>query len=372
MDQAKARQGQEEIDLFDPFGSPPEELRETARRDDPGLLADLARDAVDQAVDEREVAEVEAGLDRAHRRLADDPLGATDLDSPESRRALEEGLGGDRDARHDDPARVLPLLGDDVERGRRSEVDDDAGAAQPLVGRDGVDDAVRADFLRGVVEDRHAGPDSRLHEERLSSGDLSERLAKRELERRDHARDDDVAGGIGDAAPRSEEALRGQSDLVGRRVAAGRQPPVAHERRALEETEHRVRVPDVDGEEPAPAAFRAHHSSSSPLATTVSPPAVSSRRNPDGSSPIYRPVTTSPSRRTRIASPGRWMERRSHSATSRGQSGFASSESIRSTTACTRKAISTGRPTSSSIVVAAGTPRSAAAPRAFTPTPTAT
>src|SRR5688572_22327634 len=374
MNQAEPRQGQQGIDLFDALGTASEELGQPSGRDDAGLVADLFRDAVDQSVDEREIAEVEAGLDGTDGRLADDPVGPPDLDPPQPSGALEERLRGDRDARHDDSARVLPLLGDDVERGRRSEVDDDAGAAQPLVGGDRVDDAVRADFLRGVVEDRHPGADSRLHEERLATGDLAKGLAQGELERRDDARDDHVAGGVGRAAPRVEQPLRRQRDLVGSRVPARRQPPVADELLALEEAEHRIRVSDVHGEEPAEpaaAALAPHHSSSSPLATTVSPSAVSSRRNPERSSPRYRPVTTSPLRRTRRVSPGRCAETLSHSPTSRDQSACASPASIRSTTACTSGAISTGRPISSSIVVAAGTPTSAAAPRAFTPTPTA-
>ena len=53
-------------------------------------------------------------------------------------------------------ADVLALGRDDVEVGRRAEVDDDHGRAVALLGGDGVDDPVGADLARIVVADRDA------------------------------------------------------------------------------------------------------------------------------------------------------------------------------------------------------------------------
>src|SRR6266496_134855 len=171
MNEAESGQGQQRVDLLDPLRTASKELCHASRRDHARLCSDLPGDPLDHAVDEREIAEVEARLDRARGRLAHHLLGSPDLDAPETGGALEERLRRDRDSRHDDSTGVLSLRGDDVERGRRTEVDDDAWPAQPIVCRDRVDDSVGADLLRGVVEDRHPGANAGLDENRLAAGD---------------------------------------------------------------------------------------------------------------------------------------------------------------------------------------------------------
>src|SRR5690242_9595896 len=73
----------------------------------------------------------------------------------------------------------LAFRRDAIERGRRSEIDDDDGALRLLVRGDGVDDSVRADLARIFVQDRHAGAnagadDLRFPAERRSEEHTSE------------------------------------------------------------------------------------------------------------------------------------------------------------------------------------------------------
>ena len=63
------------------------------------------------------------------------------------------------------PPRYSPLRRDRLERGGGAEVDDDRRPAEQVEGGDGVGDAVGADLLRVVVEDRHAGPDAGLDDD---------------------------------------------------------------------------------------------------------------------------------------------------------------------------------------------------------------
>ena len=94
------------------------------------------------------------------------------------------------------------------------------------------------------------GLDARLDEERLASEDLAQGLAQREPERRHDARHDDARSPppSGARGVRAQQSPHRERDLVRRRVAARREPPVSLERVAAPEPEDRVRVADVDGE----------------------------------------------------------------------------------------------------------------------------
>src|SRR2546422_1289437 len=193
MDEAESGQGQQRADLLDPLRTASIELRGASRRDHARLCSDLAGDSLDHAVDEREIAEIKARLDRARGRLAYDFLGPPDLDAPEPGGALEKRFRRDRDSRHDHATGIFAPRGDDVERRRRTEIDDDARSAQPIVRGDRVDDAVGADLLRGVVEDRHSGANAGLDEDRLAARDLAKSLPERKPERWNDARHDHFA-----------------------------------------------------------------------------------------------------------------------------------------------------------------------------------
>ena len=75
--------------------------------------------------------------------------GSIELDLDELGGARRERLERDLDAGGDGAAQVVALGGDDVERGGRAVVGDDARPAVRLEGGDGVDDAVGADLAPG-------------------------------------------------------------------------------------------------------------------------------------------------------------------------------------------------------------------------------
>ncbi len=132
---------------------------------DDGRLADLVDDAVGDAVDLGGEPVEGARLDRLDGVLADHAAGLDQLDLAQGGGPAEQGLEADLDAGEDGAAEVLARRRDGVERGGRAEVDDDRRAAVEVVGGDGVGDAVGADLLRVLVEDRHAGLDAGLDDE---------------------------------------------------------------------------------------------------------------------------------------------------------------------------------------------------------------
>ena len=73
---------------------------------------------------------------------------------------VEQRVHRDRDAGGDRATEVLAVARDDVEGGRRAEVDDDAGASVQVVRPDGVGDAICSHLLGVVVEDRHSRADA--------------------------------------------------------------------------------------------------------------------------------------------------------------------------------------------------------------------
>ncbi len=111
----------------------------------PAESVDLAGEAVEGT-----------GLDRLDGRLADHVPRLDQLDPAQGGGMGKEGIEADGHPRSDGPTEVLAGAGDGVEGCGRAEVDDDAGAAEQVVGADGVGDPVGTDLLRIVVEDGHA------------------------------------------------------------------------------------------------------------------------------------------------------------------------------------------------------------------------
>ena len=119
------------------------------------LFLDAAHDPVDQAGE----AEDDARLDRGAAGAADRRLRLGQFDAGDAGRAFDQGGQRDLEPGRDRAAEVLALGGDGVEVDPGAEVDDDAGAADPVVGGDRVDEPVGADFERVVDPDRHPGLD---------------------------------------------------------------------------------------------------------------------------------------------------------------------------------------------------------------------
>ena len=220
-----------------------------------GLLvgAELGDDALDDAVDKADVAEVEAALQVADGVGADDFCGALDVDAAQAGGAIEKRVGAEAQAGRDGAAEILAAGGDDFKLGRGAEVDHDARAAVFLICGDAVGNAIGAK-LGGVVDQQlHAGLDAGLDEERLDVEVGFADLAQRGVDGRNDGGDDDV----GDLARRHAVHLEkiDEEDAVlvdGLRAMRG-DAPVRGELGLgaieLVEAEGRVGVADIESEQ---------------------------------------------------------------------------------------------------------------------------
>src|SRR5215210_2182808 len=153
------------VDLVDLFAEGHDGRREAARGDGRGLLVELLPDAAEDRVDLPGEAVYDARLDGLLGALSDRVAGLLDLHARKAGGSRREGLERDLDAGRYDPAEVLPRRRDHVVVDRGAEVDRDAGPAHAVVGRDGVDEPVRAELLGPVDPDRHSALDVRAHEQ---------------------------------------------------------------------------------------------------------------------------------------------------------------------------------------------------------------
>jgi len=173
VDEAEAAEGEQFVDLGDVLGTAGDETRESSGGDGLGIRAQLGDHAFEDAVDQADVAVVEADLEVVDGAGADDLGGLADVDAREAGRAGKQRFGGDPETGGDGSAEELAFGGDDVEGGGGAEVDDDDGRVrarrilEELVGRDGVDDPVGADVDGVVGEDGQTGADAWFDEERL-------------------------------------------------------------------------------------------------------------------------------------------------------------------------------------------------------------
>ena len=200
---------------------------------------DLTAEAVDRA-----------RLDRLDRRLADHVLRRDQLDAAQRGGALEQRVHRDLDAGEDRAAEVLALRAHRVDGVGGAEVDDDGRPAEEVVRADRVRDAIGADVLRLVVEDRHAGADPGLHHHRLVAEVALGHLAERGGDARDAGRDRDTRHvRVEREAVEAEELLEHQRELVGRAVGDGGDAPVVDELVVVEEPDDGLGVAAVDGEQ---------------------------------------------------------------------------------------------------------------------------
>src|ERR1051326_7882250 len=174
VDDLQSLQSQLGVDLVDVLAVFDEERSQSARRDHALDAAHFFLDARENAVDQREISEIQTRLHVDDRVRADDMRRPFDVDARQPRRAREQRFGGDVDAGRDHAAGVVRVGGDEIERRSSSEVDDDQRSAVRLVRSNAVDDAIGADFLRVI----HVNADSRFHsgldEQRLHAEVLAE------------------------------------------------------------------------------------------------------------------------------------------------------------------------------------------------------
>ena len=104
---AQAIEGEHVVDLGDVARVGGDHARQAAGGDHARLLAQLGEDALEDAVDEADVAVVEAALQMADGVGADDLGGALDVDAAEAGGAGEERVGAEAEAGSDGAAEVF-------------------------------------------------------------------------------------------------------------------------------------------------------------------------------------------------------------------------------------------------------------------------
>ena len=181
-----------------------------------------------------------------HRVRADNFARILDFNAEQSRRVGEKRLGRNSDARSEDPAHVFPARGDNVEIDRRAEVHHDARPAVLRKCGHAVHNPVGAHFLWILIQHWHAGFHSRLDEQRLHVKIPLRHFFQRGIEWRHH-RTDDHAGDRGRVNFRQSKKLACEDAVfIDGLVARRRQSPVRHEFRFPEQSQDRIRVPDVE------------------------------------------------------------------------------------------------------------------------------
>ena len=197
IDEAQAFEGEAVVDFGDIFRFASDEVGEATGGDAFGFGTELRDHALEDGIDEADVTPEEADLKIVDGIRADDLRGAANFDAGQAGSAGEEGFGGNVEAGSDGSAEEFALLRDDVEVGGRAEVDDDGGTSIFVERAHAVGDTVGADFAGIVGEDRQAGFDAGLDEERpLAEVALAE-LAEDPVDRGNDGGDDDAADGAG-------------------------------------------------------------------------------------------------------------------------------------------------------------------------------
>ena len=249
MDQPQAGQREQRVDLVDLLAERHDRAREAAGRDRRGLVAELVAQPLEHAVDLGGEAVDHARADRLDGRLADQRARRGEVDLGDRGGAAGERLHRDLDAGGDDAADVLARRPDDVVGDRGAEVDDHARPADTLERGDRVDEPVGADLARVVHADRHAGLQAGADDRHLvAEVALGHRGPLRPQLR--HGRGEDRGVEVAEReVAQLQQAAQPRAELVGGRLAHGREAPVVHELVAAEGAEVGLRVADVDDEE---------------------------------------------------------------------------------------------------------------------------
>jgi len=228
-----------------------DETGQTAGAEDRAGISELRLDAGDHAVDEAGVAVDEPGLHRLRRIATDDARRLDDLHRMQLGRAREERLGADLDAGRNDAPQVFALVADAVERGRGAEVDHHHAALDLIVGGYRVDDAIRSDLARAVVQDRHPGAHRGPDHQGLAGERAPHDLTQWIGEGRDHAGDDaGVDLPVVDVA-QHEHLAHEDRVFVGGALPRALAAKLLNQPISIEQTEPDVGIADVDGEQHA-------------------------------------------------------------------------------------------------------------------------
>ena len=167
VDEAQSGQGQVFVHGPDVLRSACNQWGQAAGGDGPGLGSHLGDHAFEDAIDQADITVIKTDLEVIDSSGSNDFGGLFDLDALQAGGAGEKRVGGDAKPRSDGAAEELAFFREHVEGGCGAHVDDDAGAAEALEGRDAVDDAVRAKVGGIVDENGNAGFDAGFDEDWL-------------------------------------------------------------------------------------------------------------------------------------------------------------------------------------------------------------
>src|ERR1700675_1909181 len=121
-DDAQSLEGKKLVYLFYEVRSGANQSSETSGRNYARLFTHFIHQALEDAVDQSEIAIVKSGLQAAHRIRSDHARGFANLYSWQACRALKQRVGGNANAWTNDSAHVLALLRNAIEGRRRAKV----------------------------------------------------------------------------------------------------------------------------------------------------------------------------------------------------------------------------------------------------------
>jgi len=146
VDEAQAFEGEAVVDFGDVLRLGGNEVRKAPGGNAFCLGAELGDHALENRVDQTDVAPKQANLEIVDGVGSDDLGGAADFHARQTRGAGEQRLCRDVEAGGDRSAEKFALAGDNVEVGGRAKVDDDGGSSIFVKRADAVGDAIGANF----------------------------------------------------------------------------------------------------------------------------------------------------------------------------------------------------------------------------------
>src|SRR5580700_11337810 len=133
IDNAQTLKGERVVDLRNVLRFMRDQVRDTTCGDAPGVGAQPGDHALENAVDQANVAVKETNLQCLNGVGTNDLGRLADFDAWQTRGTGEERFGRDVKAGGDGAAEELSFAGDNIKIGCRAEIDDDAGATVSLI-----------------------------------------------------------------------------------------------------------------------------------------------------------------------------------------------------------------------------------------------
>ena len=172
---------------------------------------------------------------------------------------MEQSFAGDHDPRTDHASQIFPLCGDVIKGGGSPKIDDDGCVLKGLIGGNRIDHAIRPDFLGIVVKNRHAGPNTRTHNQR-SDVEVFPAETLNNMEHRRHDAGDDHLLHVGHAALGGpEKAADDDPIFIDGAVDFGSDAPVVDELLAPEEPHDGIGIADIHGKEHVVSSLLVNH-----------------------------------------------------------------------------------------------------------------